>query len=286
MNRFVFKYFKMINLFNKPFRHADESENKFAIVLIFGLFIFLFLFLFKPFGMNQLKPNSQLFISFGFGLVTSFVLIIIKYLIEPLLSKNKWTLGKEILWDLVIAVSIGIANYIYISLIFHTDFVLKYLLLSVWTAILVGIIPVTISIMISYNRRYKTALEEVSIIPEAVLWENEVIIRAGNPKNEIRLNPKNIVYLCSNDNYVTIVAMKGDSQFKKTIRGTLKSAESELRKNNRFIRCHKSYIVNLDYVDRITGHNQNLKIRLKPGGTDIPISRSQAVRLKAIHHTF
>lgn len=276
----------MVNLFNKPYREADESENRFAIALIFGLFIFLFLFLFKPFGMNQLKPKSQLFISFGFGLVTSFVLIIIKYLIEPLLSKSKWTLGKEILWDLFIATSIGIANYIYISLIFHTDFVFKYLLLSVWTAILVGIIPVTIGIMISYNRRYKTALEEVAIIPEAVLWENEVIIRAGNPKNEIKMNPKNIVYLCSNDNYVTIVAMNGDTQFKKTIRGTLKSAESELRKNSRFIRCHKSYIVNLDYVDRITGHNQNLKIRLKPGGTDIPVSRSRAVRLKTIHHTF
>ncbi|MCX6253875.1 MAG: LytTR family DNA-binding domain-containing protein, partial [Bacteroidia bacterium] len=152
----------------------------------------------------------------------------------------------------------------------------KYLLFSVWTAILVGSIPVTISYIVTFNKIYKTALKEAAIPPEEILWESEVIIRAGNPKNEFKFNPKNIVYLCSNDNYVTIVTIKGDAQNKTTIRGTLKSAETELRKNSRFLRCHKCYIVNLDFVDRVTGHNQNMKIRLLPGLTEIPVSRSKA----------
>ena len=266
----------MANLFNRPFNVVEPSKGRFVSILLFGLFIFLFLFIFKPFGFNQLKSDQQLFISFGFGLVTAFMLIIFKYLLEPVITKRNWTLGKNILWDIIVASSIGVANYFYMTLIFHQGLVIKYLFFAIYTAILVGVIPVTISYIVLLNRLYKTALKEAAIVPEDILWESEVVIRAGNSKNEVRINPKNIIYVCSNDNYVTIVTMKGDAQNKTTIRGTLKSAESELRKNSRFLRCHKCYIVNLDFVDRVTGHNQNMRIRLLPSGTEIPVSRFKA----------
>jgi hypothetical protein len=266
----------MVNPFNKPYKEVGTSRNKLVSILVFGLFIFLFLFFFKPFGLSQIKPVRQLFVTLGFGLVTTFMLFIFKYLLEPVVTKRNWTLGKSIIWVILITSSIGVANYFYIRIIFSQIFVFKYLLFSIWTAILVGSIPITISYIITFNKIYKTALQEASIPPEEVLWESEVIIRAGNPKNEFKFNPKNIVYLCSNDNYVTIVTIKGDAQNKTTIRGTLKSAETELRKNSRFLRCHKCYIVNLDFVDRVTGHNQNMKIRLLPPLTEIPVSRSKA----------
>ncbi len=266
----------MTNPFKRPYIEIETSKEKLVSILVFGLFIFLFLYLFKPFGITQLKPVPQFFITLGFGLVTTFMLFINKYLLEPVIINENWTLGKSILWNFFIASSIGAANYFYINLIFHQAFVLLYLFYSVWTAILVGSIPVTISYIIRINRIYKSALEKAAITPEEILWENEVIIRAGNPKNEFRCNPKIIIYLCSNDNYVTIVTVKGDVQNKTTIRGTLKSAETELRKNSRFLRCHKCYIVNLDFVEKVTGHNQNMIIRLKPSGNEIPVSRLKA----------
>jgi len=266
----------MTNPFKRPYTEVETSREKLVSILVFGLFIFLFLYLFKPFGITQLKPVPQFFITLGFGLVTTFMLFINKYLLEPVIINENWTLGKSILWNFCVASSIGAANYFYVNLIFHQAFVLLYLFYSVWTAILVGSIPVSISYIILINKIYKTALEKAAIAPEEILWESEVIIRAGNTKNEFKCNPKNIVYLCSNDNYVTIVTVKGDVQNKTTIRGTLKSAESELRKNSRFLRCHKCYIVNLDFVDKVTGHNQNMIIRLKPNGTEIPVSRSKA----------
>jgi hypothetical protein len=266
----------MSDFFKRPYGETETNRKKLISILVFGLFIFLFLYLFKPFGMSQLIPLQQLFISIGFGLITSFVLLVFKFLIEPLIVREKWTLGKNILWDILIASSIGAANYIYICIVFGLDFKIIYLLYGIWTAILVGSIPVTISYFIMFNRRYKSVLKEADIPDEVIYWEEEVIIRAGNPKNEFRTNPKNIVYLCSNDNYVTIVTIKENSQTKTTIRGTLKSAESEIRKNSRFLRCHKCYIVNLDFFERVTGHNQNMKIRLLSSGTEIPVSRSKA----------
>jgi DNA-binding LytR/AlgR family response regulator len=127
-----------------------------------------------------------------------------------------------------------------------------------------------------YNRMYKNALKEADIPEEKIFWEEEVIITAGNDKNHLRINPKSIIYLCSNDNYVTIATMKDNGINKVTIRGTLKSAEYELRKNTRFIRCHKCYIVNMDFVDKVAGHSQNMKIKLLHTDDVIPVSRSKA----------
>lgn len=269
----------MVNPFKIPFKEVEISKKKFISVLFFGLFIFLFLFIFQPFGLAQLTTIQKVFVTFGFGLVTSFVLTVFKYLLDPLVIKTNWTLGKSILWGLFIACCIGVANYFYISVIFPRQFFIKYIFTFMITAVLVGIIPVSISYIVAINRIYRTALKNAAIVPQEVLWENEVIIKAGNPKNELRLDPRNIVYICSNDNYVTVVSIKGDIPVKTTIRGTLKSTESELKKNSRFLRCHKCYIINLDYVDRISGHNQNMKVRLLNSGIDIPVSRSKAFQI-------
>jgi hypothetical protein len=261
---------------SKPYRDTDRGKGKFYSLVIFGLFIFLFLFLFKPFGFSQLETTRQFFISLGFGLITFFVLIVFKYLIEPVVIGENWTIGKNILWDFLIASGIGAANYFYMCVIFKMDFRLLYLLYSMWTAILVGSIPVTITYFVKYNKMYRNALKEAAIPEEKITWAEEITITAGYSKNEFRINPRNIVYLCSNDNYVTIVTIKDNVQSKTTIRGTLKSVEEELRKFSRFIRCHKCYIVNLDYVEKVSGNNQNMKIRLTISGTEIPVARSKS----------
>ena len=266
----------MSNPFRQPYRETGTKKSKLYTILLFGLFIFLFLYLFKPFGVATLKPMSQLIMTMGFGVITAFVLLVFKFLIEPVVIRENWTLGKNIIWDIIIASSIGAANYFFIFTIFKLDFVAKYLLYSVWIAILVGIIPVTISHIMVYNKMYRNALKEADIPEEKLLWVEEVRITAGNEKNDLRINPKSIIYLCSNDNYVTIVMLKDNVINKVTIRGTLKSAEYELRKNTGFIRCHKCYIVNLDFIDRIAGHSQNMKIKLLHTDEVIPVSRSKA----------
>lgn len=259
-----------------PYGKIESSKEKMVFILLFGLFIFLFLFLFKPFGMDRLESLSQLLLCAGFGLITIFVLIIFKFLIEPAVIKNRLSFLQGILWNILIASTIGVANYFLISVVIYHVFVFKYFLIAIWTAILVGIIPVTITYFVAYNKLYREALKGAAIAPDEIFWENEVTIRAGNPKNDLKLNPRSIVYLCSNDNYVTVVSAKGETVTKTHLRGTLKAAESELGKNRSFIRCHKCYIVNSEYADHLTGNIQNLRIRLKIPGLEIPVSRSKA----------
>lgn len=266
----------MLSFLNKPYRETGNSKSTILSILAFGMFIFLFLFLFKPFGLYQFKPLNRMLITLGFGLITSTVLLVFKFLFKPAVTRKHWTIGKCILWDLLVACSIGVANYLFITLLFKSDFRPMNLLDSIWIAILVGSIPVTISYLIGYNKMYRNALKEANIPSEKIAWEEEVIITAGYNRNRFVINPGNIVYLCSNDNYVTIILIKDKVQSKITLRGTLKAAESELRKNNLFIRCHKCYIVNRCYVDKISGNNQNMKILLNSSKSEIPVARSKA----------
>lgn len=271
----------MLNPLRQPYRETGTSKSKIISIIAFGLFIFLFLFIFKPFGLYQLETLKTLFITIGFGAITAFTLFIFKFLIEPLFTTGSWTLGRHILWDMIIATSIGIANYAYMSVIFSIPFSILYLLYAVWTAWLVGLIPVIISYIISYNRKYREALKAADIPEEKIIWQEEVIITAGNEKNELKVNPRDILYICSNDNYVTIVANKGDAVSKTTMRGTLKSVEQELRKNPIFMRCHKCYIINLGQIERISGHSQNMKVKIHLSDELIPVSREKAGLLPA-----
>jgi hypothetical protein len=266
----------MKNPFTQPYRETGTRKGNIYSIIAFGLFIFLFLFIFKPFGLYQLKLLQTLLITLGFGAITSFMIMVIKFLIEPILPAKGWTLGKHILWDLVIASSIGTANYAYMSIVFSIPFSVKYLLYSIWIAWLVGFIPVTISYIIYYNRQYRNALKEADIPVEKIFWDEEVRLTAGNEKNEMKVNPREILYICSNDNYVTIVTLKDNSPGKTTIRGTLMSAEEELSRNTRFMRCHKCYIINLDYVEKVTGNSQNMKVKLRHTDELIPVSRAKA----------
>jgi hypothetical protein len=271
----------MDNPVGKSYFFHENAKEKLLFNFLFGLFIFLFLFLFKPFGLADLAVKTQLFVSLGFGAVTFFVLFIFKFLIEPIVIRREMSFFKSILWDLVIACSIGAANYFYVNLVFQQIFMFRYFLLAVWTAILVGILPVSIIHIVSYNRKMKAALLNSTNGNTQFSWEPEVLITGGNPRNELKMNPKNIVYLCSNDNYVTIVTAAGDTVSKQHIRGTLKAVEEELKKNTSFFRCHKCYIVNSEYIDHLSGNVQNMKFRLKIQGFEIPVSRQKAAEASA-----
>ena len=272
----------MFNFLKQPYKEHNSKKENLLIAILFGLFIFLFLFLFKPFGLSQLKTSTLLFITLGYGLVTFFVIFIFTFLLEPLIVSDKWTVGKNILWEILLVICIGVANFFYSLLAFNKDFSIqnipaytKLLLYSIWVTLLVGIIPSTIHYLISINRKYKKVLKEVAIHKEDIIsWEDEVVIKAGNPKNNYMFNPRNIICISSNDNYITVVTIKGDVVNKMHIRGTLKAVESDLKKNSQFLRCHKCFIVNLKYVDRAAGNVQNMKLILSKSDIEIPVSRT------------
>ena len=104
--------------------------------------------------------------------------------------------------------------------------------------------------------------------------KNKLVVRTDKGIHIIACN--DIVFVKADNNYC-IIYLKGQKQL--LVCNTLKNAETVL-KDHDFIRCHKSYLVNIDYINKILC-SVPFKILLK-NNCEIPVSREGLQRIKHI----
>ena len=109
-------------------------------------------------------------------------------------------------------------------------------------------------------------LEHSSDTSETSLMENNLLIKSSH--EVIKLKTKEIIYIEGLHKYIKIVSDTG----KYTTLFGLTAILDELPVNL-FFRCHRSFIVNLEKVDKISGNNAIL------GNHSIPISKSNKTEL-------
>ena len=63
-------------------------------------------------------------------------------------------------------------------------------------------------------------------------------------------------------------------------RGRIKNMEEALMHYPEFFRCHRSFIVNLKFVESTRGNSQGLSIRLFAENNRLPVARSNIKQLK------
>ena len=88
------------------------------------------------------------------------------------------------------------------------------------------------------------------------------------------IDPFTILYLVAADNYIRIFYLDNNSVKNLLVRSTLKSAEEKLAPYENFYRCHRSYLVNLNYLRHISGNATGYKLHLEGTDTLIPVSRN------------
>ena len=94
---------------------------------------------------------------------------------------------------------------------------------------------------------------------KSIVIKNHIIL-----KDKTKIYISDFIYVKSNDHYLDIFMSKGRKHF---IRGTLSQLKDELPPN--FIQCHRSYIVNSNYIKR---SNKNTLFLIN--GEAIPVSRT------------
>jgi hypothetical protein len=89
-----------------------------------------------------------------------------------------------------------------------------------------------------------------------------------------------VVFIQSADNYVEIAYMNGDNLRKKLIRNTLKNIELFIKQYSNFIRCHRTCIVNMHYIEKLHQDYSSHWITIKGSNEKIPVSRQYLLKLK------
>ncbi len=89
-----------------------------------------------------------------------------------------------------------------------------------------------------------------------------------------------VVFINSADNYVEIHYKEDKKIKKKLLRNTLKNIELQINPYHIFLRCHRKYIVNPHYIDKLNGNCNHHELLLKGYKKPLPVSRQYFYRIK------
>lgn len=270
----------------RPYLRID---NNWKVTIVISLFIGLFMLLFQPFGLSEYKSVYKPVVLLGYGGITFIILTINLFLIKRIFSKwfEQWNIGKHILWLTWTIFTIGTGNYLYSSIIFPMfEGVEGFLAFQVFTLI-VGVFPVVIVTLISYNiklkHNLKTAAEVNDLLdakPTVVKTEEAVVLVADNGKDKLEVELSNLLYIESVGNYIEVSYYKNNKIVKMLLRGTIKRIETETAQHASLVKCHRAFIVNINHVESVKGNSQELRLVLKKCDIEIPVSRNNSQKMK------
>ena len=269
---------------NRPFPCLETNISKAGFSFFVGLFVFLFLYLYKPFGISSINESVFLY-TLGFGTISTLVVAIIHFF-SPKIFKhhfdpNNWTILKNIEFFFLIVVLIAINNWVYQLIFFPSLEAPRDLFDFLLFTIFVGIFPIVFLTFILERQLHKKHRLEARRISETLqrgsitrVDEGQLEIFADNKVEGIRTSLKNLLYIASEGNYSKVVYAKDGSIKEQLLRLSLSNAERQIEAFDSVVRCHRSYIVNLDNVIRISGNARGYRLILRDFETPIPVSRS------------
>lgn len=290
----------MRNQLSRPYRLMNLGTASWRNALVFGLLIFLFLLVFQPFGLST-YPGSLWMVAVGYGATCAAVMLFLNGLVASNLpqffSERHWTVGREIAWTFLNVALIGLANLLYSMAIGFARFSWEMLLLYEGYTLLIGLFPVTVTILLTearLSRRYQQGSERMNTglpKPAGTLDEHQnagaapsvassmITIPSENGREDLSMTAKDLLFIRSAANYLE-VHQAGRTEMKRhVLRGSLKRAEEALADHPQLVRCHKSHLVNLDRVTKVSGNAQGYHLHLDQGEDTVPVSRKLNGRL-------
>ena len=244
----------------------------------------LFLFFFQPFG-AEVTPGTEmryLLVCAKFGLITAFVTLTVNGLtrfFSKIFDEEKWTVWKEITFNLLFVSCIGFANLLLAHVLW--DIPINGHTFWRWqiTTFAVGVFPTVLGAMAGQMKLSKKYMAEAAkIAPKQHAAhdtnENWITLEGENQNEQLRLQPGQIVYVKVADNYVRVFYQANGLIKNRMLRATMKKMEDTVADYPFLFRCHRAYLVNMDLVQSVSGNAQGYRLHLDDIDETIPVSRN------------
>ncbi len=278
---------KQRSLFTQPYPLFTEPRKVIPGALVVSLFVAVFIMIFQPFGIDQVQITHKVWYIWGFALVILAGLLLnyllLTRLFPKVFSEDDWQVGKEIVWLLWNIFSVGLLAdiYFYFSPLCRLD--LPQLLGYLGQGVMIAVIPETIYVLFTYSifltRRLQAAeslnrkLSEKLPGPGDALSANETqLLTDEKGKEMVQVSTGDLLFIRSAENYSNIVWQEKGQLKKALLRSSLKSLDQQINAS-RVLRCHRSFIVNLQKVRSVTGNARGYRLYLDSYSDPIPVSR-------------
>lgn len=246
-------------------------------VAFITLFSVIFMNIYTPFSTTawfNLKDDNTLLTTIMFYILAVLFLLWSKTILHDISKKRSITVRGLLLYSFCEIIILSVIYTLFtamptnqVELISLGNIFLK----SLVCISLILIIPYTICFYYGLSKGYKEQLQSKDNETEA---KHLINIRDHKDKIKISLLSENILYIVSEDNYIKIF-YEQENELKSTmVRTSAKSIEEELIRNH-IIRCHRSYLVNINKIILFNNDRNNLYVLLNNKKINpIPVSRT------------
>jgi len=277
----------MQNPFNKPYPFNEDLKHNSKVIFFISLGVPLFLFLLQPFGFTQLPKQEKYYLIIGFGVITFLVLSLHLLFIPSVLPKNftssKWNVKKEIFWNLWILFTMLSGYFFYNKILGLLTFDFRLVIKLLLTAI----IPLTALISVNQNSMLRSRLKLATDINRKLKEHREnpdkiIHFASDYQKDNLDIKLNLLLFIRSANNYIEVFWKEGHIIKNQMVRCSMAYAEALLAEHKFIMKCHRSYIVNINYIDRFEGNLQGYKLFFERVDFPIPVSKSFAGKLQEL----
>ena len=281
-----------MNFLRRPYPFYENAAQKAYIVLGLSVFMILFVEIFRPLGMDKMEQWNA-WVPFGFGMtilvVESFNLFVLPATFPFIFKEDRWTVGKEILWVVWMIHTIALGSCVLLVLFYDATFNWNLVVFVTTTTWLLAIIPGVIITLIRerlISARNASHARQVNLTLSSKLPKNQDIITfiAENGKDQLVLALDSVLFIESSGNYVEIY-YRDEQIVRKLLRNRLSVILQLLEPFPHFIRCHRTLIVNLEQVERLSGNAQGYKMHLEGLDRLLPVARSRSKLVRKLLHS-
>jgi len=277
----------MLKILNKPYPFNDDLKFNTLVIFFITVGIFVFLYLFQPFNIGMLPARQKYIMITGFSVITFLALTLHLMLIPSFFPKyfstSRWTIKKEIFWNLWILFTVLTGYFLFTRFMnlmkFGFDMVIKLLFTAV--------IPISALIIINYNKMIRShlklademnkKLKENKLIEEKVVYFN-----SDYQKDSLAIKINSILYIQSANNYIEVFWKEGGNIKSQMIRMSLLSAEEICKEHKFILRCHRSFLVNVNHIEKVEGNSQGYKLYIDHVDLPIPVSKNSVDKLQGL----
>ncbi len=255
------------------------------LFVFFVITVFLlsmgFNYFFKPF--NVYVPEHKMDY-FWISLIHSLTPVFVTFPFVPFFknakTNEKWTVGKELLLIGIFLLLIGIFQFLIRDIIYDNpnNWSWMYFFEEIRNTFLVGILMMSLLTSLNFNRLNRQNIKKAGalLVGKKVISSipSSTYIKTQSKGDNFSLDTTSFIYAKAEGNYVELYMSNNPNANKLLKRITIKDLASQLSSASHIIKTHRSYLVNLQYVEKVTGNAQGYRLQLKASKELIPVSRN------------
>ncbi len=274
----------IINFLNTPYPFYFRGRS----LVYFGAIIFLlalfFNYFFTPFNVD---PSEHKMDYFWICVIHALMPMAILLLMYPYIHfspsiDEHWTIGKELIFLSFFLLLIGIGQFLIRDLIFDNpnNWSWGYLREEVSNTFLVGILLVGLLVSVNFNRLNARYIKEANLLEHSrrVFKTSKTAVTVPI-ETQVQMDRFDLVidqflYAKAEGNYVLLFMYTGNDLIQILKRITIKEFSKQLGTIEQIVRTHRSYIVNLSFLEQVKGNAQGYQLTLQHTDSIIPVSRN------------